>query len=274
MIFRLEGCPGSASRWPCLGQSVLFPVGPLLDTSTLFLMAAQVAPASAAAVYLAGLPVNGIHAGATAFFLFVAGPLMLEKLDRVQLKYGLTVEKERCGMRIESCHPGVIALYFAAMLAFTGWFQQPVFLALSLGTAVVVTGFLFRDGLWKRLGWTATAGGVVFLWARCSAALGTPCSGGALGQPGDPGGIGGYSATLWVRVTAALLWCGCLFRLVPVDKIIGGCWGVLPPPVPVHHDSVAPGALDGFPGAGDSGDPDLLRSENGLQEGLRREAWC
>ncbi len=90
---------------------------------------------------------------------------MLEKLDRVQLKYGLTVEKERCGMRIESCHPGVIALYFAAMLAFTGWFQQPVFLALSLGTAVVVTGFLFRDGLWKRLGWTATAGGVVFLWA-------------------------------------------------------------------------------------------------------------
>ncbi|MEE0067494.1 MAG: hypothetical protein UEY11_09825, partial [Evtepia gabavorous] len=73
----------------CGAVCVLFPVGPLLDTSTLFLMAAQVTPASAAAVYLAGLPVNGIHAGATAFFLFVAGPLMLEKLDRVQLKYGL-----------------------------------------------------------------------------------------------------------------------------------------------------------------------------------------
>lgn len=36
-------------------------------------------------------------------------------------------------MRIESCHPGVIALYFAAMLAFTGWFQQPVFLACHWG---------------------------------------------------------------------------------------------------------------------------------------------
>ena len=90
VIFRPGRMPRKRIPMALFGAvCVLFPVGPLLDTSTLFLMAAQVTPASAAAVYLAGLPVNGIHAGATAFFLFVAGPLMLEKLDRVQLKYGL-----------------------------------------------------------------------------------------------------------------------------------------------------------------------------------------
>lgn len=68
---------------------VMVLVGPLLDTSTLFLMTTQVTPASAAAVYLSGLPVNGIHAGATALFLFLIGPLVLEKLERVKVKYGL-----------------------------------------------------------------------------------------------------------------------------------------------------------------------------------------
>lgn len=64
-------------------------VGPLLDTSSLFLMTTEVTRTSAAAIYLAGLPLNGIHAGGTAFFLFLIGPLVLEKLDRVKLKYGL-----------------------------------------------------------------------------------------------------------------------------------------------------------------------------------------
>ena len=106
-------------------------------------------------------------------------------------------------MRIESCHPGVIALYFAAMLAFTGWFQQPVFLALSLGTAVVVTGFLFRDGLWKRLGWTATAGGVVFLWAALFCRFGDTVLWGELwGNPVTLEGLV-YSATLWVQIGRA-----------------------------------------------------------------------
>ncbi len=68
---------------------VMFPVGLLLDTSSLFLMTMEVTPASAAAIYLSGLPLNGIHAAATAFFLFLIGPLMLEKLERVKLKYGL-----------------------------------------------------------------------------------------------------------------------------------------------------------------------------------------
>ncbi len=175
-------------------------------------------------------------------------------------------------MRIESCHPGVIALYFAAMLAFTGWFQQPVFLALSLGTAVAVTGFLFRDGLWKRLGWTATAGGVVFLWAALFCRFGDTVLWGELwGNPVTLEGLV-YSATLWVRVTAALLWCGCLFRLVPVDKIVG-LLGRVAPHLSLYITillRLAPRM--GCRRRGIRETRTCLGRKNGLREGLRRES--
>ena len=41
------------------------------------------------AAYLQGIPMDLIHATATAFFLFVAARPMLEKLDRIKQKYGL-----------------------------------------------------------------------------------------------------------------------------------------------------------------------------------------
>ena len=50
---------------------------------------------------------------------------------------------------MERYHPGVITLYFAAMLVFTAWFQQPVFLALSLFTALVVSKATL-GGQWGR----------------------------------------------------------------------------------------------------------------------------
>ena len=37
----------------------------------------------------AGISANVIHAAATAFFLFLIGPVVLEKLERVKVKYGL-----------------------------------------------------------------------------------------------------------------------------------------------------------------------------------------
>lgn len=84
-------------------------------------------------------------------------------------------------MRIESCHPGVIALYFAAMLAFTGWF--------AAGISGPVTG---DGGCCDRVsvpGRAVEAAGLdchsgrrgVPLGGCCSAALGTPCSGGSSG---------------------------------------------------------------------------------------------
>ena len=41
------------------------------------------------AYYVSGLPVDLIHAAATVIFLFIAAEPMLEKLDRIKVKYGL-----------------------------------------------------------------------------------------------------------------------------------------------------------------------------------------
>ena len=69
---------------------VLLPVGLILDTSSLFLMTGDpLTVDSALAIYLAGVSANVIHAAATAFFLFLIGPVVLEKLERVKVKYGL-----------------------------------------------------------------------------------------------------------------------------------------------------------------------------------------
>jgi hypothetical protein len=41
------------------------------------------------AAYLQGIPFNLVHAVATAVFLLVVANPMLEKLDRIKVKYGL-----------------------------------------------------------------------------------------------------------------------------------------------------------------------------------------
>ena len=68
---------------------VMLIVGPLLDTSVLFTMSSMVDTTVVSVVYLAGIPVNAIHASATVLtLLFLSGPLF-EKLDRIKLKYGM-----------------------------------------------------------------------------------------------------------------------------------------------------------------------------------------
>ena len=41
------------------------------------------------AYYVSGLPMDLIHAAATVIFIFLAAEPMLEKLDRIKVKYGL-----------------------------------------------------------------------------------------------------------------------------------------------------------------------------------------
>ena len=41
------------------------------------------------AYYVSGLPMDLIHAAATVIFLLIAAEPMLEKLDRIKVKYGL-----------------------------------------------------------------------------------------------------------------------------------------------------------------------------------------
>lgn len=64
-------------------------VGPMLDTCTLFTMQSEVTRASAAAIYLSGLPVNAVHAVATALTIWLVSKPLLEKLGRLRTKYGL-----------------------------------------------------------------------------------------------------------------------------------------------------------------------------------------
>lgn len=71
------------------GVMVMLVVGPLLDTCALFTMTAVLSLPGAGAVYLAGLPVNAVHALATVLTLFFFSRPMFEKLDRIKLKYGM-----------------------------------------------------------------------------------------------------------------------------------------------------------------------------------------
>ena len=72
--------------------TVLLIVGPLLDTSSLFTMVGVFTPEAIGGTYLSGLPVNAIHGLCTFLTLFFFAEPLLEKLNRVQLKYGMLEE--------------------------------------------------------------------------------------------------------------------------------------------------------------------------------------
>lgn len=64
-------------------------VGPILDTSTFFTVSSDLNKASAASIYLSGLPVNAVHSVATFITVFLLCRPITEKLDRIRIKYGM-----------------------------------------------------------------------------------------------------------------------------------------------------------------------------------------
>lgn len=64
-------------------------VGFLLDTCAIFTMAQQIDTTNIWKVYLAGVPVNLVHATAVALTLYIFSGPMFEKLDRIKIKYGM-----------------------------------------------------------------------------------------------------------------------------------------------------------------------------------------
>lgn len=66
---------------------ILLVVGPLLDTSTFFM--AGFSASSPLAVYLAGVPVNCVHGSAVALTMLLFGKPLLDRLLRIQIKYGM-----------------------------------------------------------------------------------------------------------------------------------------------------------------------------------------
>ncbi|MGI6590149.1 MAG: ECF transporter S component [Eggerthellaceae bacterium] len=68
---------------------VLCITGPILDTSSVFMMLSTVTPEGALAVYATGLPVNAIHGLSTAVILYLLANPLLDQLARIRTKYGL-----------------------------------------------------------------------------------------------------------------------------------------------------------------------------------------
>lgn len=69
--------------------NILLIVGPLLDTSTFFTVATAFDTSSVLAVYAAGVPVNCIHGSAVALTMLLFGKPLLDRLQRIQIKYGM-----------------------------------------------------------------------------------------------------------------------------------------------------------------------------------------
>ena len=71
------------------GISVILWVGPLLDVSSFFLMMITVDWTTAMAIFAAGFPANASQAICTALVMVFLGRPLLDKLARIQLKYGM-----------------------------------------------------------------------------------------------------------------------------------------------------------------------------------------
>lgn len=80
------------------GVSVLLLYGGIMNPASALMTQHTINWKMITAYYLSGLPMDLIYAGSTAFFLWFLSRPMLEKLDRVKAKYGLSGESDR-----ESC---------------------------------------------------------------------------------------------------------------------------------------------------------------------------
>jgi len=69
--------------------SVLIIYGVIVDLSTLFISGVTINKASILTIFASGLAFNIIHAVSTVVFLVLFVPLMMEKLERIKIKYGI-----------------------------------------------------------------------------------------------------------------------------------------------------------------------------------------
>lgn len=74
--------------------SIIVPVGPLLDIGTALMVLSEFNWNSLALQLLSGLPVNISQAAATFLVILFLGEPLLEKLDRVKLRYGMMEDED------------------------------------------------------------------------------------------------------------------------------------------------------------------------------------
>lgn len=69
--------------------TILIVVGPLLDCCTIFTTGSKITGAFVTAILASGLPINFTHAIACALTMFLFSKPLLDKLRRLQVKYGM-----------------------------------------------------------------------------------------------------------------------------------------------------------------------------------------
>jgi energy-coupling factor transport system ATP-binding protein len=94
VLFRNQRDAGSNSRNPTSlaiygGLATLIIYGGIMNPAQMLIYAAEINKSTLFAMYLQGLPFDLVHAVATVTFLLIIARPMLEKLDRIKLKYGL-----------------------------------------------------------------------------------------------------------------------------------------------------------------------------------------
>lgn len=90
IVFRLGRLPRHRVPLAIFGGVATFVIyGFIMDTASLFMFYARPTKALVVAVYGSGVPMNLVHAIATVVFVLILAKPMIEKIERVQIKYGL-----------------------------------------------------------------------------------------------------------------------------------------------------------------------------------------
>lgn len=74
------------------GLTTLCIYGPIMNTASLFMWSSDITWAALLSMLATGLPFDLVHAVATVFFLSIFSQPMIEKLERIKLKYGIMEE--------------------------------------------------------------------------------------------------------------------------------------------------------------------------------------
>ena len=72
--------------------AALFIYGGIMNPVSLLMSSYAITKRNLLAIYISGLPVDMVHGSATGIFLLLASKPMIEKLERIKIKYGLIEE--------------------------------------------------------------------------------------------------------------------------------------------------------------------------------------
>ena len=72
--------------------ATVFIYGGIMNTASLVMTSYAITKRNLLAIYMSGLPVDLVHASATVIFLWIASKPMIEKLERIKVKYGMIEE--------------------------------------------------------------------------------------------------------------------------------------------------------------------------------------